>query len=215
MVSRTRHDDVIKWKHFPRYWPFVGGIHRSSVCAWTNGWTNNRETGDLIRHHALYDVTVMRQMSRWCWCKILQITLRRMKYLRKHPNLCASSIKKVKTLHYQKRNSEYWEKRVSWSAYLYDRNPIPTKSDHDDVIKLNHFPRYWPFVQGTHRSPVNSQHKGQWRGALMFSLICAWKNAWVSNREAADLRCYRAHHDVTVMNTKNRIRPEIYMYTQI
>ena len=24
------HDDVIKWKHFPRYWPFVRGIHRSS-----------------------------------------------------------------------------------------------------------------------------------------------------------------------------------------
>ena len=22
------HADVIKWKHFPRYWPFVRGIHR-------------------------------------------------------------------------------------------------------------------------------------------------------------------------------------------
>ena len=22
------HDDVIRWKHFPRYWPFVRGIHR-------------------------------------------------------------------------------------------------------------------------------------------------------------------------------------------
>ena len=43
---------------------------------------------------------------------------------------------------------------------------------HDDVIKWKHFPRYWPFVRGIHRSPVNSPHKGQWRGALMFSLIC-------------------------------------------
>ena len=25
----VRHDDVIKWKHFPRYWPFMRGIHRS------------------------------------------------------------------------------------------------------------------------------------------------------------------------------------------
>ena len=25
------HDDVIKWKHLPRYWPFVRGIHRSPV----------------------------------------------------------------------------------------------------------------------------------------------------------------------------------------
>ena len=41
--------------------------------------------------------------------------------------------------------------------------------------------------------------KGQWRGALMFSLIYAWTNAWVNNREAGDLRRYRVHFDVTVM----------------
>ena len=44
---------------------------------------------------------------------------------------------------------------------------------HGDVIKWKYFPRYWPFVRGIHRSPVNSPHKGQWHGALMFSLICA------------------------------------------
>ena len=43
---------------------------------------------------------------------------------------------------------------------------------HDDVIKWRHFPRYWPFVRGIHRSPVNSPHKGQWRVTLMISLIC-------------------------------------------
>ena len=70
------HDDVIKWKHFPRYWPFVRGIHWSPVnslhkepvtrsfmlyliCAWIKGWVNNREAGDLRRHRAHYDVTVM------------------------------------------------------------------------------------------------------------------------------------------------------------
>ena len=73
------------------------------------------------------------------------------------------------------------------------------RESHDDVIKWKHFPRYWPFVRGIHRSPVNSPHKGQWRGVLMFSLICARINAWVNNREAGDLRCYRAHYDVTVM----------------
>ena len=71
--------------------------------------------------------------------------------------------------------------------------------DHDDVIKWKHFPCYWPFVRGIHRSPVNSPHKGQWRGALMFSLICAWINACVNNRQAGDLRHHRAHFDVTVM----------------
>ena len=45
--------------------------------------------------------------------------------------------------------------------------------------------------EGIHRSPVNSPHKGQWRGTLMFSLICAWINAWVNNREAGDLGLHR------------------------
>ena len=48
--------------------------------------------------------------------------------------------------------------------------------------------------------PVNSPHKGQWRGALMFSLICAWINDWVNNREAGDLRRHRGHYDVNIMS---------------
>ena len=63
---------------------------------------------------------------------------------------------------------------------------------HDDVIKWKHFPRYWPFVRRTHRSPVNSPHKGQWRGALKFSFICTWINSWIDNLEAGDLRRHRA-----------------------
>ena len=54
--------------------------------------------------------------------------------------------------------------------------------------------------EGGHRSPVNSPHKGQWRGALMFSLICAWINGQVNNHEAGDLRRLRAHYDVIVTN---------------
>ena len=69
-------DDVIKWKHFPRNWPFVRGIHRSRwfprtkasdaelwcffICAWINDWVNNREAGDLRRYRGHYDVIVMR-----------------------------------------------------------------------------------------------------------------------------------------------------------
>ena len=80
-------------------------------------------------------------------------------------------------------------------------------SFHDDVIKWKHFPRYWPFVRGIHRSPVNSLHKGQWRGALMFSFIYAWINCWLNNREAGDLRRYRAHYDVTVLFSEIRPSP--------
>ena len=68
------------------------------------------------------------------------------------------------------------------------------------VVKWKHFLRYWPFVRGIHWSPVNSPHKGQWRRALMLSLICAWINGWVNNCEAGDLRHHRAHYDVTVMS---------------
>ena len=53
-----------------------------------------------------------------------------------------------------------------------------------------------------HLSPVNSPHKGQWYGALMFSLICIWINGWANNREAGDSRRYRAHYDVSVMHTQ-------------
>ena len=70
------HDDVIKWKHFLRHWAFVWGIHRSPVnsshksqwraafifsliCTWIKGWVSNRDAGDLRRHRAHYDVTVM------------------------------------------------------------------------------------------------------------------------------------------------------------
>ena len=46
---------------------------------------------------------------------------------------------------------------------------------------------------------VNSLHKGHWRGALMFSLICPWINRWLNNLEAGDLRHPCAHYDVIVM----------------
>ena len=47
--------------------------------------------------------------------------------------------------------------------------------------------------------PVNSPHNDQWRVAFMFSLIWARINDWVNNREAGDLRRYRGHYDVIVM----------------
>ena len=73
--THLKHDDVTKRKHFPRYWPFVRGIHQSPVnaphkcqwcgalmfsliCAWINGWENNGEAGVLRRLCAHYDVIV-------------------------------------------------------------------------------------------------------------------------------------------------------------
>ena len=76
------HDDVIKWKHFPFYWPFVRGIHLSPVnsphknqwrgdltfsliCAWINDWVNNRKAGDLRRHRSHCDVGDQTEIFRY------------------------------------------------------------------------------------------------------------------------------------------------------
>ena len=64
--------------------------------------------------------------------------------------------------------------------------------------QMETFPRYWPCVREIHRSPANSPHKGQWRGALIFSLIYEWTNVWVNNWNTGDLRRNRAHCYVTV-----------------
>ena len=92
----------------------------------------------------------------------------------------------------------------------FHRMSINSTEGHDDVIKWKHFPRYRPFVQGIHRSPVNSPHKGHWRGAMMVSLICVWINGWVNNREAGDLRCYRAYYDVIVMSCHSQQAWELH-----
>ena len=87
-------------------------------------------------------------------------------------------------------NMECW----TWIDEMY----MLIKLLYDDVIKWKHFSRYWPNVRGSHRSPVNSPYKGQWRGALMFSLMYAWTDSWENNGDAGDLRRHRAHYDVIV-----------------
>ena len=39
--------------------------------------------------------------------------------------------------------------------------------------QMETFSRYWLFVKGMHRSPVDFPHKGKWPGALMFSFSSA------------------------------------------
>ena len=94
-------------------------------------------------------------------------------------------------------------------VYGSDEGPLHVVKNHDDVIKWKHFPRYWPFVRGIHRSPVNSPHKGQWRGALMFTLICARINGWVNNHEAGDLRRYRIHYDLLRLKNGSLCHPNV------
>ena len=61
-------------------------------------------------------------------------------------------------------NQTVWKLILQWWTMI-----------HDDVINWKHFPRFWPFLRGSHRRTMDSPHKHQWHGALMLSLICAWK----------------------------------------
>ena len=104
-----------------------------------------------------------------------------------HSMRCAYCLKDYARAYILKRHGELC------SPNLFRHQNLIWKTWHDDVIKWKHFPRYCPFVRGIHRLPANSPHKFQWRGALMFSLICAWINGWVNNRQAGDLRLHHGH----------------------
>ena len=176
-----------KWRHrqmakfpFPCHWPFVWGNHRripltkasnadlccfSLICAWTNGWASNGDTGDLRRHRAHYDSIVMQQGDTWNNVeKSYEATWRHKKeWLFCH---CAVQLKsswshKFKCIPVRSKSV------LSISVMAGQQQQI--SMFHDDVIEWKHFPLYWSFLRGIHRSPVNSHHKGQWRGALMFA----------------------------------------------
>ena len=100
-----------------------------------------------------------------------------------------------------------WKRPTHWHVHIYTWRIYP------DIIRFttplcimmtssngNIFRVTGPLC-GEFTGPVNSSHKGQWRGALMFFFICAWINGWVNNREAGDLRRYHGHYDVTVMRS--------------
>ena len=105
-----------------------------------------------------------------------------------------------------------WVASVDWQVYvLHVITLTPVRSHRSPRLDEwpsnmmtssngNIFPRNWPFVRGIHRSPVNSPHKASDAELWCFFFICVWIDDWVNNREADDLRRYRGHYDVTVMN---------------
>ena len=102
------------------------------------------------------------------------------------------------------------DKMIAWTTYSWWQNKtnrvymgytpsttfiIPAWWRH----QMETFSALLALCAGNSPVPVNSPHKGQWRGALMFSFICAWIHDWVNNREAGDLGRHRGHYDVIVM----------------
>ena len=136
-------------------------------------------------------------MASWTWALP--------KYLPLTSDIFAKTYNGVKTI----CSMHYCEQHISWFDIVNAKIVchLGFEPYRDDVIKWKHFPLDWLLVREVHRWPANTSHKGQWRGALMFSLICAWINCWVITGEAIDLRRHRTHYEITLM-----IRTHCYGY---
>ena len=166
------------WRHqletFPRYWPFVRGIHRWPansphkgqwrgalmlylICSWMNDWANNRDTGDLRRHRVPHDVTVMR----------VHISQGTIHVSRSH--FIKEVLVSIMNLHYRPY--------ISHDIHV-----------HDDVMIWKCCPHYWPFVGGNRRIISTGR---QLYGTLIFSLLSAWTSCWINSRDVlvTSLQC--------------------------
>ena len=70
-----------------------------------------------------------------------------------------------------------------------------------------------------HRSPVINPHKGQWCGALMFSLICAWKKrlskqSWCWWFETPSC-LLRSHCNDIHLGSYNVVKYDMILHTQL
>ena len=159
-------------------------LSRFRAITWTN-WCGDFVNMDLqwqtsVQSESKYEISLSKCFN----CKMLIIIMINERLVTPHGDI---------------KFSHRWFRQRFVTGRLLPESMLTNHQWHDDVIKWKHYPRNWPFCAGNSPVPVTSPHKGQWRGALMFSLICVWINGWVNNREAGDLRRHRGHYDVIVM----------------
>ena len=160
----------------------------SLICVWINGWVNNCEAGDFRRHRGHYDVNVIRWLEWNC------------DFRKEQP--C-----KVRFRQFIRTTNSQNTTHSSAAKVRYGRVLYIMTSSNGNIFRVT------GLCAGNSPGPVNSPHKGQWRGALMFSLICGefmfslicvWINDWVNNCDTGDLRRHRGHCDVIVMICKKK-----------
>ena len=135
------------WRHhmetFPRYWPFLRWIPLTKAsdaelwcflwsAPWINGWVNNREAGDLRRHHAHYDVIVM-------------VATKLQQHLKYEDDI-------------HKVNSAPSKFKICRAEEIGFGN-LTTDISHYDVMAWKRFPHFWSFVGRIHQWPMGSLHK--------------------------------------------------------
>ena len=183
----------------------------SLICTWINSWVNNGEAGDLRRHRARYDVIAMvyantpgekRQYDQH-WESLLMVWSLYPPGTEEQAIMTSAScgMKQWESL---TGTASIWSSSPSLGvapesrftprhAWIQAVNKPMMTSSNGSIFRL------LTLCAGNSPVPVNSPHKGQWRGALMFLFICAQINDWVNKREAGDLRRHRGHYDVIVM----------------
>ena len=172
-IDQGHHnDDVIKWKHFPRYWPVVRRIHRSPLNSPHKAHWRRALMFSLIC--ALNNRLSIQPLGRWF--ETTSHSSWRHCNATNNSHCCGSATAhqfaaNFYTWHYNcavvacakicsDRSIEIWM-RSTGKSDLWRAKSLLKSIQHDDVIKWKHFPRYWPFVRRIHRSPANSPHKCQ------------------------------------------------------
>ena len=207
---------------FPHKGQWCRALMFSLICTWINGWVNNHEADDLGRLRTHYGVIVMDTLES---CDLLTLLINGnyslnivlhkgisfdVWFINKQVleemtiNQPLSTNHMMRDCHSSYASDDKPSKISKWWDYgmpvgKSQKGHHQLRKQHDDVIKWKHFPRNWPLVRGIPQSPVNSLHKGQWCGALMFFFVGVWIIGWLNNREAGDLRRYRVHSDVVLM----------------
>ena len=179
-------DDVIKWKRFSRYCPFVRPV--------TGGFPSQRPVTRsfdiffyLRRNKRLSKQPRRRRFdtpsrSLWRQCNVVLVP--------EFTVFTETSNSQYLTLPSTSLEKGY--RHIQTSLYH-----MMTSSNGNIFCVTGHLcgeftgPRW---ILRTKASDVD---------ALMFSLICVWINVWVNNRDAGDLRRYRGHYDVIVMKMQN------------
>ena len=139
---------------FPHKCQWRGALMLSLICAWTNGWANNRDARDLSCHCAHYDVTVMMPTARPCWMgnvgrQLLLVSLSWHIFILLSLFIWRVSTHKWNVPANNSRNAEMGDMN-SWNDYCYGHETINASVDD---LHLRHQPA-WPWrdhIQDTYR----------------------------------------------------------------
>ena len=176
-----------------------GALMFSLICAWMNGWVNNRGAGDLRRQHAHQMETVSALDFTGYLCG--EFTGHRWI----PPHQC------------QWHGALMFSLICAWmNGWVNNRGAGDLRRQHAhqmETVSALHFTGYLCGEFTGHR--WIPPHQCQWHGALMFSLICAWMNGWVNNRWAGDFRRQHAHYDVPHPPTHPRPHPHPHPNTTL